>query len=763
MVFTEQQLQVKKLVDVQQDIEIDALNDGVGALSSTMQNGFTEAANNFSDIQNSLGLMNSLSDERYNGLTGSVNALGNAMTQGFLDIGNTVANVAGEIQGQLNQMNSNTGNMNDSIQNQFNDVNNYVGGFENNVNTALQGIQNTFYGMENDYLDRFNQVNANISDSINNFNEQITNELSVNVFSADTMIYNVSATPVSSLTALGYDSNGKIIPVTVIANQNVVLPENANYLYTDAAGTPYAGMADTAVSTNENLVTSHAVYNAVNDVWTDLNEFHNEVSNSFGGVQNSFNAVDSTFAGIQNQFNDVNIYINNVNAGVQNQFNDVNNSFNGVQNQFNDVNSSINDVRTDITELKDNIDWELELYKASIRQPVMEYDREISMSSYKVITNSSIPSDSFTAVNIPSSPLWPSIKRCPGLSPNVSMREDSTNKIIYIFGTECPPTWLFASKGIVNAEGGNIIAIPSNKALKVLSAAGMFYNCINLSGNVGRLFESTYSSFYGFRTNFAYTFTNTNISKADIYPNPLDMNHTFYKCRSLTSISGLYKINTFDFNYTFSGCGNLDINYDLTINGLSNKTSFYRSFEGCNNLKMSGKNITITGLGNTTEGMFSGCRNLNCKRIDIENLNVNFCGNMFENCTSLNSDNIILPNNLTFEKDYPLKGLIRAFYNCTSLNTPIIIPSNYSRSLNRTFAECNSLNQDIYIYSNFSGVDWYGMRNIFNNTFLNCSLLSTHNIHIPASVPMDDSNELYYCLISNLTGIDWTGRIYNDL
>ena len=352
MVFTEQQLQVKKLVDVQQDIEIDALNDGVGALSSTMQNGFTEAANNFSDIQNSLGLMNSLSDERYNGLTGSVNALSNAMTQGFLDIGNTVANVAGEIQGQLNQMNANTGNMNDSIQNQFNDVNNYVGGFENNVNTALQGIQNTFYGMENDYLDRFNQVNANIGDSINNFNEQIRNELSVNVFSADTMIYNVSATPVSSLTALGYDSNGKIIPVTVIANTNIQLPTSANYLYTDAAGTPYAGMADTAVSTNENLVTSHAVYNAVNDIWTDLNEFHNEVSNAFGDVQNSFNAVDSTFAGVQNQFNDVNNAHNNLYQNVVDGFidvwanfdsvnNNINNMNSNIQNQFNDVNNSM--------------------------------------------------------------------------------------------------------------------------------------------------------------------------------------------------------------------------------------------------------------------------------------------------------------------------------------------------------------------------------------------------------------------------------------
>ena len=294
MVFTEQQLQVKKLVDVQQDIEIDALNDGVGALSSTMQNGFTDAANNFSDIQNSLESMNTLSNERYNGVTGSVNALSNAMTQGFLDMGNTVANVSETIQGQ------------------FNDVNNYVSGFENNVNTALQGIQNNFYDMENDYLDRFNQVNANIGDSINNFNEQITNNLSVKELSVDTMIYNVSATPVSSLTALGYDANGKVIPVTVIANTNIQLPPNANYLYTDAAGTPYAGMADTAVSTNENLVTSHAVYNAVNDIWVDLNGFHNEVSNSFGDVQNSFNAVDNNFNEVNNQLNGVNNSIDNL-------------------------------------------------------------------------------------------------------------------------------------------------------------------------------------------------------------------------------------------------------------------------------------------------------------------------------------------------------------------------------------------------------------------------------------------------------------------
>ena len=283
MVFTEQQLQVKKLVDVQQDIEIDALNDGVGALSSTMQNGFTEAANNFLDIQNNLESMNLVANDRYNEFTGSVNALSNAMTQGFLDMGNTVANVAGEIQGQLIQMNANIGNINDDIQNQF-----------NGVNIELQNVQNTF-----------ELVNTNIGESINAYNEQITNSLSVDTLSANTLICNVSATPVSSLTALGYDSNGKVIPVTVIANSNLQLPPNANYIYTDSTGTPYAGMADTAVSTNENLVTSHAVYNEVSNIWSGLNGLLN-------GVQNSFNDVNNNFDGVQNSFNDVNNSIDNL-------------------------------------------------------------------------------------------------------------------------------------------------------------------------------------------------------------------------------------------------------------------------------------------------------------------------------------------------------------------------------------------------------------------------------------------------------------------
>ena len=230
MVFTEQQLQVKKLVDVKQDIEIDALNNGVSALNSTMQNGFTETTNNFLDIQNNLESMNLVANDRYNEFTGAVDTLSNAITQGFESMGQTIIET------------------NDGIQTQFNEV-----------NIELQNIQNNF-----------ELVNTNISESINAYNEQITNSLSVDMLSANTLIYNISEKPISSLTALGYDASGRVRPVTVIANHNVVLPENAGYIYTDVAGQPYAGNVDNVVSESENLVTSHAVYNEVNTLQNDL-------------------------------------------------------------------------------------------------------------------------------------------------------------------------------------------------------------------------------------------------------------------------------------------------------------------------------------------------------------------------------------------------------------------------------------------------------------------------------------------------------------
>ena len=578
MVFTEQQLQVKKLVDVQQDIEIDALNDGVGALSSTMQNGFTQAANNFSDIQNSLESMNNISNDRYNGVTGTVNALSNAMTQGFLDMGNTVANVSGEIQGQ------------------FNDVNNYVGGFENNVNAAFEGVQNTLYGMENDYLDRFNQVNANISDSINNFNEQITNELSVNVFSADTMIYNVSATPVSSLTALGYDSNGKVIPVTVIANSNLQLPPSANYIYTDSVGTPYAGMADTAVSTNENLVTSHAVYNEVNDIRTDLNGLHNEVSNSFGGIQNQFNDVNNivdNLSGVLGFYIPMN-YMNSTHPVNYRALDTVVFTKGNMGNlwsesslfgdKYYDWNSTTNTLTfsslTGIIAFNSNMNHTF-YYCSKLNQNIPILNGVTDMSDtfsrcYSLNQNILIPN----SVTIMSSTFY----NCPNLNQNILIPNSVTNM---------SGTFAYCSNLDQN------ILIPNS----VTIMSSTFYNCYNLNQNI-------------------------------LIPNSVtDMSDTFAYCSKLNQ-NILIPNSVTSMSDTFLICPNLNQNI-LIPNSV---TSMSSTFSRCYSLN---QNILIPNSVTIMRSTFAYCSNLNQDiYIYSDKLGAGAMNNAFRDCSLLATRNI---------------------------------------------------------------------------------------------------------------------------
>lgn len=645
MVFTEQQLQVKKLVDVQQDIEIDALNDGVGALSSTMQNGFTEAANNFSDIQNSLGLMNNLSNERYNGLTGSVNALSNAMTQGFLDMGNTIANTAGNIQGQFNDVNNVIINTNMGIQNQFNDVNNYVGGFENNVNTALQGIQNTF-----------NQVNTNISDSINNFNGQIRNELSVNVFSADTMIYNVSATPVSSLTALGYDSNGKIIPVTVIANQNVVLPENANYIYTDVAGTPYAGMADTAVSTNENLVTSHAVYNEANNIWTDLNEFHNEVNNSFGDVHNAFNMVDDTLAGVQNQFN-----------GVQNQFNNVNNAHNtlyqNVVDGFIDVWANFDSVNNNISNMNSNIQGQF---------------------------------------------------------------NDVNNSIGYMNGDVQYMANIFSLVYTVP----NIKNVPNFNDITSFNYRGYFTGTIDSMGTTIPTFVSPYH------------FARVNIYYDDYFSSH---NCNFW----CDPIGGGIAESLFEGHPHILSVLTIPAFNGVARNMFRNAKKFYHFYSSSLSEMSDISNICRDAV-RFNEIHYGTPVGLDFFQ-NITNMAYAFC-----NCTNFNGSE--LPDGQLILKENV--NLVNAFWGCTNLTmNQIVLPKN--GNCQNTFRDCVNLNGDVYCYREVIN-NWRDVLPL-SNAFFNCRKLDSRNIHISSNIPLDNSNMLYNGLVNNYTGVNWTGRIYNDL
>ena len=557
MVFTEQQLQVKKLVDVQQDIEIDALNNGVGALSSTMQNGFTEAANNFSDIQNSLEVMNLVANDRYNEFTGSVNTLSNAMTQGFLDMGNTVANVSGEIQGQLNQMNVNTGNMNNNIQNQF-----------NGVNIELQNIQNNF-----------ELVNTNIGESINAYNEQITNSLSVDTLSANTLIYNVSAAPVASITALGYDSNGKVIPVTVIANSNLQLPPSANYIYTDSTGTPYAGMADTAVSTNENLVTSHAVYN-----------FALNVSNTFNGVNNNLSGIDN------------NLYFVMDSLGIFTPMNYINST------------SPVNYQTLDtVVFTKGNMG---NLWSESSLLGNIYYDWN---STTKTLTFSSP-----TGIITFNSNMSSTFSSCSNLNQNILINNVTNMSSTFAYCSNLNQNILIPNN-VTNMSGtffgcSNLnqnILIPNN----VTNMNCTFANCLSLNQNI--LIPNSVTNMNG-------TFTDcSNLNQNILIPNSVtNTRYLFFNCLSLNQ-NILIPNSLTMMEDTFAYCSNLNQNIIIP----NSVTTMKQTFGYCSNLN---QNILIPNSVTSMEQTFGFCSNLN-QNILIPN-SVTSMRYLFFNCSSLNQN-----------------------------------------------------------------------------------------------------------------------------
>ena len=166
----------------------------------------------------------------------------------------------------------------------------------------------------------------------------------------------------------------------------------------------------------------------------------------------------------------------------------------------------------------------------------------------------------------------------------------------------------------------------------------------------------------------------------------------------------------------------------------------WKRFYGCSNLN---QNILIPNKVTSMVETFYGCSNLN-QNIVIPN-NVTSMWYTFSNCSSLNQ-NILIPNRVTS------MGYI--FARCYNLNQNILIPDRVT-SINSAFAFCFDLNQNIYLYSD-------GIEDM-ESAFKNCSLLSDKYIHIRSSIPMNTSNYIYNSLVNNYTGLNWSGRVVNDL
>ena len=203
---------------------------------------------------------------------------------------NDIENVSNNLNSYKNEM-ADTVITNNIIVNNLN-ANYAVGKYANfaNTNTDNAYIENLTVNkpvfdltLNTPHVENITSIGGNFYDA-NMFNVAI-----------DNLIVNTQPEPVTSSAVLGYDSEGRVIPIK--AAFDVGFPENANYIFTDQYGTAFKGIAETEVNASNNLIMSNAVYNAlanVNNSFNNVNNSFNNVNNGFNNVNNSFNAVNNT-------------------------------------------------------------------------------------------------------------------------------------------------------------------------------------------------------------------------------------------------------------------------------------------------------------------------------------------------------------------------------------------------------------------------------------------------------------------------------------
>ena len=520
----------------------------------------------------------------------------------------------------------------------------------------------------------------------------------------DNLIVNTQPEPITSSAVLGYDSEGRVIPIH--AAFEVGFPENANYLFTDQYGTAFPGTAETEVNASNNLITSNAVYNALANV-----------NNSFNNVNNSFNDTNNNFANIDNNFND-----------VANNFNDVNNfvndGFNNVANELNEANNTINSLQDKIRILSlddANYYWS--------GAPV----------KYKNVTLIKFEWQDQAGTQI-------SGKRYP-----VNMVFNTTSNTLGFYSEDFELDDYFATIPISLSQIFNS------------DISYLFENCrqLNYLGNKKNSeFDFNFCEPTGnFITNMSHTFEwCTNFNQPIQIPDSVtDMSKAFNCCfnfnqniqipNSVTNIANTFEqCDSFNQNILIpnsvtrmSGAFYLSDAFNQNILIPNSVTRITETFRGC---KMLNQNIQIPNSVTNIYWIFANCNNFN-QNIQIPDSVTDMSG-AFGGCNNFDQ-NILIPNSVV--------NMYSTFSNCVNLNQNILIPNSVT-NIASCFRDCNNLNQpNMYIFSQ----NITGMTSAFNGCHIN-------NIHIPTSVPKSTSNFMYNCLVNGNTGITFlAANIFNDL
>ena len=493
-----------------------------------------------------------------------------------------------------------------------------------------------------------NFYNANLFDAklsgdvSGNLNNVSINDLLANNANISNLYVNVSPEPVQSSAVLGYDGEGRVIPVR--ATYDVGLPENADYLWTDQHGTAFSGVKATEVGEVENLITAYGVKNAIDALNTEVVDNFNSVNDNLNNVyqwQSSFeNSVASSFNGVANNFNDVN-----------NTLNDVNNALNEVNTNIENSVSTLNNTTNNISNSLDSL--------ISILEPFL------GVTNVSGWVNSTSPLDIRNITEFRVAPL---------AAPTVTGSDVGNGAKLNLSGTIATlglPSFQWTTENMSETFAGcsNLnqnILIPNG----VVEMSGTFRECHNLNQNI--LIPNGV-------VNMTETFIGcTSLNQNILIPNSVvDMNNTFNGCHNLNQ-NILIPNSVVEMFRTFIGCSNLNQNIQIP-NSVVNMAD---TFVSCSNLN---QNILIPNSVVDMSGTFASCYNLN-QNILIPN-SVTKMSDAFETCSNLNQ-NILIPNSVV--------DMYRAFSYCSNFNQPDIYI--YSQNINRldgAFRECKINNVHI--------------------------------------------------------------------
>lgn len=586
----------------------------------------------------------------------------------------------------------------------------------NILNASIAGGNATLNSVNTESLVAVNAAisNVNILDGDVNLNKAIINNVSASNATILNLFVNTEPGPITSSAVLGYDSDGRVIPIH--ATYDVGFPEDANYLFTDHAGTAFAGTAATAVGETDNLITSFAVknaidivnesFNSVNNVLNDIgswqNTFENSVANSFNNVNNKFNVVNSSIASslnnvnnafnnsfnnVNNKFNNVNNTFNNVNSYISGSINNVNNKFNNVNNTFNSVNNVINNVNNTAVNAA-----------------------TLAGSVSSSLVGSAIPYTSTSIVD------YRNVEHIEFVTPANGIY------VSQLTVTLPPQTQTFTLNG------------------RIYRVNDTNYRTIQFNGNINHAFQPVTASI-AIQERVKNSQGIMTWETAINYTPSISGNNLVLSSSSNTIVIPLSS-SLLELSRTYDSCPNVSLN--------NTPVPVFIDFNSATNTLIYSSSIAIDNnysrvYNEDIRSLFNGCTRFN-QSINIPDYAI-CTGHMFSGCTNFNKP-INIPGNIT-DVGY-------MFSDCTKFNQSINVPASVT-DMRSMLYNCTSFNQnDIYIHTIINDMS------SMNLSFKNVSRIG--NIHIPSSVPKATSNVMYNTLVNGYTGLTFAAaNIKNDL